>query len=127
MDKVAYWSELAEYDIGVAELMFTGGRWLYVGFMCHQVIEKMLKAYWSAKKPDDIPYTHNLLKLIQSTGLMHQLTEEQLEFVSELMPLNIEGRYPDYKRSVAIMLNREYSEELIAKTKELYLWIKNKL
>lgn len=38
IDKVTYWKELADYDIDTAEVMFTGGRWLYVGFMCHQVV-----------------------------------------------------------------------------------------
>lgn len=43
IDKVTYWKELADYDIDTAEVMFTGGRWLYVGFMCHQVVEKQLR------------------------------------------------------------------------------------
>ena len=40
IDKVKYWKELADYDIETAEVMYNGGRWLYVGFMCHLVIEK---------------------------------------------------------------------------------------
>ena len=41
-DKVKYWLELAEYDLETAKVMLNGGRYLYVGFMCHQVIEKIL-------------------------------------------------------------------------------------
>lgn len=44
-DKVKYWLKLAEYDLDTAKVMLNGGRYLYVGFMCHQVIEKMLKGY----------------------------------------------------------------------------------
>lgn len=40
VDKFAYWKELADYDVDTAEVMYDGGRRLYVGFMCHQVIEK---------------------------------------------------------------------------------------
>ena len=42
IDKVKYWKELADYDIETAEVMYNGGRWLYVGFMCHLVIEKTM-------------------------------------------------------------------------------------
>lgn len=45
---VAYWLDIADYDFDTAEAMYQTGRWLYVAFMCHQVIEKTLKAYWSA-------------------------------------------------------------------------------
>lgn len=44
-DKVTYWLDIADYDIDTAEAMYTTERWLYVAFMCHQAIEKTLKAY----------------------------------------------------------------------------------
>ena len=47
-EKVRYWLDIADYDLGTAEDLFKSKRWLYVAFMCHQVIEKTLKAYWSA-------------------------------------------------------------------------------
>ena len=47
-DKVTYWVEMSEYDIETAQAMLETRRYLYVGFMCHQVIEKILKAYWSS-------------------------------------------------------------------------------
>ena len=92
MDKVSYWKELADYDVDTAEVMYNGGRWLYVGFMCHLVIEKTIKSYWCAKKPDDVPYIHNLLKLAQSCGLVSKMSQQQLKFLAELMPMNIEAR-----------------------------------
>ena len=39
-EKVQYWLDIAKYDIDTAEAMHQTGRWLYVAFMCHQVIEK---------------------------------------------------------------------------------------
>lgn len=127
VDKVTYWKELADYDIDTAEVMYDGSRWLYVGFMCHQVIEKTIKAYWSAIKPDDIPFIHNLLKLSQSCGLISKMSQAQLKLISELMPMNIEARYPSYKDELAKKLTPEYCRELIDKTKELKLWIESQL
>ena len=44
--KVTYWIEMSDYDLETADAMLLTGRYLYVGFMCHQTIEKILKAYW---------------------------------------------------------------------------------
>ena len=127
VDKVTYWKDLADYDVETAEVMYNGHRWLYVGFMCHQVIEKTIKSYWSAIKPDDIPFIHNLLKLSQSCGLVSKMSQDQLKFISELMPMNIEARYPSYKDELAKKLTPEYCKTLIDKTKELKLWIESQL
>ena len=50
LDRVKYWTEISDYDFDTAEAMYSTGRWLYVGFMCHQTLEKIFKAYWSSKK-----------------------------------------------------------------------------
>jgi HEPN domain-containing protein len=42
-NKVPYWVEISDYDLDTAEAMLASKRYLYVGFMCHQTIEKILK------------------------------------------------------------------------------------
>ncbi|NJK94894.1 MAG: HEPN domain-containing protein [Bacteroidales bacterium] len=49
-DKVKYWVELSDYDYETAIAMQLSRRYLYVGFMCHQSIEKILKAYYNSSK-----------------------------------------------------------------------------
>jgi len=70
-EKAKYWVELAEYDLETARVMLNNGRFLYVGFMCHQVIEKMLKACYVNSHQDIPPYTHNLKYLAEKAALMH--------------------------------------------------------
>ena len=41
---VQYWSEGAEYDIGVAEAMYEKGKYPYALFIGHLALEKLLKA-----------------------------------------------------------------------------------
>jgi len=53
---VAYWIKISEYDLKVAEAMLEKGHYLYVGFMCHQSVEKMLKAVFVAKNKTVPPY-----------------------------------------------------------------------
>lgn len=62
-EQTTYWIDLADYDIETAQAMYDTKRWLYVGFMCHQVLEKSMKAFWCATIPDDPPYSHNLMSL----------------------------------------------------------------
>ena len=38
-------SEMSDYDLETVNAMLLTGRYLYVGSMCHQTIEKILKAY----------------------------------------------------------------------------------
>jgi HEPN domain-containing protein len=40
--KSSYWDDMAEYDLETARAMQSTGRYLYVGFMCHQAVEKKL-------------------------------------------------------------------------------------
>ncbi len=42
--KIKYWIDLSDYDLDTAEAMLQSKRYLYVGFMCHQSIEKSFKA-----------------------------------------------------------------------------------
>ena len=91
-EKVAYWLEIAEYDLETAKAMLDTKRYLYVGFMCHQAIEKILKAVYVAKFPSETPpYTHNLIKLARLSGIFDLLVPEQIFFVNKLEPLNIES------------------------------------
>lgn len=126
-DKVKYWFEMADYDLETAKAMLSTQRYLYVGFMCHQTIEKALKAYWSKLLTEPPLKIHTLSKLASRTGLDSMMTEAQLDFIDFLEPLNIEARYPSYKERLLKSLTPEYCKTLINKTQDLLLWIKNKL
>lgn len=126
-EKVKYWVEIADYDMDTAEAMFDTKRWLYVGFMCHQVLEKMLKAYWCAVRQDEPPYVHNLLRLAAGADLLELFTEEQKVFISEMIPMNIEARYPQYKDELSKTLSQERCALIINNTKEFQAWIKKML
>jgi HEPN domain-containing protein len=125
--KITYWTELSDYDIESAQVMLDGARYLYVGFMCHQAIEKILKAYYTAKNNNIPPYTHNLTKLSELAGLNDLFDETKKEFLFSIQPLNIEARYPSYKENLLKMLNRENTSQILKKTKEFQLWVKQML
>lgn len=126
-EKVKYWIELSDYDFETAEAMLTSGRYLYVGFMCHQTIEKIMKAYFTQIKNETPPFTHSLSYLAKKADLLILLPEELKETIDILEPLNIETRYPTYKERLIKSLTKERCVDIIMKTNQLRKWIKKKL
>jgi HEPN domain-containing protein len=122
-DKVAYWIDIAEYDIGTAESLFKTKRWLYVAFMCHQAIEKTLKAYWCGTRNDDPPYTHNHMRLAEGCGLYDRMSDEQKDFLDKVTNFNIEARYPEDKDALYRRLSKQACRQMIDETKQLMQWI----
>ena len=118
---------MAEYDFETAKAMLETKRYLYVGFMCHQVIEKMLKAYWSKVTTDPPLKIHALSRLAEKTGIDKEMSEEQLDLIDALEPLNIEARYPSYKERLMKSLNADRCKKLIEQTNELRIWIRSRL
>lgn len=95
--------------------------------MCHQTIEKILKAYWSNVLEEPPLKIHNLSRLAEKSGLDKDMSEEQTDFIDELEPLNIEARYPSYKERLMKSLTSDRCKELIEQTDKLRIWIKSKL
>lgn len=126
-DKVTYCIEMSDYDFDTAKAMFETKRYLYVAFMCHQTIEKILKAYWSNTLEEPPLKIHSLSRLAEKSGLDKDMSEEQTDFIDELEPLNIEARYPSYKERLIKSLTDERCKDLIEKTDKLRIWIKSKL
>jgi len=127
LKKSEYWLDIAEYDLETARVMFQGKRFLYVGFMCHQVIEKVFKGYCAAKCDDNPPFTHNLRCSAQKSGLLGKMNENQKRFVELLGPLNVEARYPTYKENILKSLTRERCMDISIQTEELFSWTKGRL
>jgi len=127
LDKVKYWLDLCDYDLETAKVMQKTKRFLYVGFMCHQIAEKGFKAIIASKTDDIPPKIHALLRLAEVGGFFDELSDKQFALIDFLTPLQIEARYPEYKEKIAQKLSNERCEKLVAETEELLCWIKNKL
>lgn len=127
MDKIEYWTDLAKYDLETAKAMLSSKRYLYVGFMCHQALEKILKAYYVKTQTNNPPYTHNLTLLAEKSGIYANMSDEQKDFIDFLEPLNIEARYPTTKEKLLQILTDEKCEELIKLTEKELSWIIMKL
>jgi len=126
-EKVEYWINLSNNDFAVAETLLKNGHNLYAGFMCHQAVEKILKGYYTKVKNDTPPFKHDLEYLAQQSGIYSLLNDKQILFLEKINPLNIEARYPDYKNKTAQYLTNERTQNIFEQTKELIIWIKEKI
>ena len=126
-DVIRRWIEIVNEDLSVAEDLYKTKHWLYVAFMCHQVIEKVLKAYWTAVRDDDPPYIHDHKRLAEGCGLYQEMTEEQRIFLTTIREMNIEARYREYKSRLAAMLNAQNTLDILEQTKQMQQWILQKL
>ena len=63
------WVALAEYDLETARHMLATGRYLYVIFLCHLTLEKILKAHVTEATQSIPARSHDLIYLVKKGGL----------------------------------------------------------
>lgn len=91
--------------------------------MCHQVVEKVLKAYWCICRDDDPPFIHDHKRIAEGCGLYTKMSDEQKDFLTQIRQMNIEARYQEYKNELANSLNKEKAKEILETTKQMHSWI----
>jgi HEPN domain-containing protein len=121
------WLSLAEYDLATAEAMLQSKRFLYVGFMCQQAVEKILKAAYVKHHALTPPYTHNVLRLVAELPWKDEIDDRRLKTLESLNSYYIESRYTEDIQELAAVLTEERTTEILRRTKELFAWIKSKL
>ena len=126
-EKIEYWVDISNEDLKVAETLLNNHHHLYTCFMCHQAIEKIFKAGYEKSKNEIPPYIHDLPRLAKSADFYDLFSDEQKLFLNTINPLNIEARYPDYKRQIAKALTNERCKQVFEQTKQLQQWIKEKI
>ena len=127
LDKEKYWLDLCDEDVTVADLLLKGNKYLQVGFFCHLIAEKALKAVIASITDEVPPKIHDLHKLAKYGEIYNDLSEEHLILFKELMPLHIDGRYPEYKANISKTLNAEKCARIFEETEGFLCWIKKKL
>ncbi len=127
MDRVvAHWVERSEYDLDTAKAMLDTGRYLYVGYMCQQTVEKLLKAMIANQDKENLPI-HNLNRLAEVAEISDLLSSEQITFLAELTSFCIEERYGDFKESLSEIINKEKAGAIYRKTREMFEWLYQKI
>ncbi|MBI4847137.1 MAG: HEPN domain-containing protein [Nitrospirae bacterium] len=120
--QIANWIKSSQYDLTTAEHMLKTGRHIYVLFMCHLSVEKLLKGLYEAASKKIPPKTHNLIHLLNAVSV--ELPEEHLETLESLNDLSIVTRYPEDIEAMVKAFTRKKVEAYLQKTKELIKCLK---
>jgi HEPN domain-containing protein len=116
------WIALAEYDLETARHMLKTGRFLYVIFLCHLALEKMLKAHVT-EVTEAIPVkTHDLIYLVKKCGL--ELPEEKMDFIGKINTASVPTRYPEDLRGAIEEFPKPVAREYLRETEEVIRWLK---
>ena len=126
-DNAMYWPDLCDDDLITAKLLLKSKRLLHMGFFCHMIVEKALKAAVTMETGKIPPKIHDLQKLAVYENVFHDLSSEKLALIDALAPLQIEARYPMYKEAMAATLTVKKCKKILIETEEFLCWIKQRL
>lgn len=115
-EEIRYWARIAKDDIRVARHLLDAGDRLHAMFFCHLAVEKMLKALFVKNTGSPPPPTHHLPRLAMESTLA--LSEEDVEFLNELLRFNIEARYPKDRDRIRKVCTAQYSEGVFRRMKK---------
>jgi HEPN domain-containing protein len=112
----------AEYDLKTADFMLNSGRYIYVIFMCHLSLEKILKAIVTEITQKISPKSHNLIYLLKLANI--QLPSESFDFIAKINNASIVTRYPEDFSKILEAYPKSVAKEYLSKTKEILKCLK---
>ncbi|MGQ9570598.1 MAG: HEPN domain-containing protein [Thermodesulfovibrionales bacterium] len=112
----------SDYDFSTAIYMLETGRYLYVIFMCHMAIEKVLKAIVAEVTDKVPPRTHNLIYLIKLAKI--NVPQDMFDFIAKINNASVVTRYPeDFKRLIEDY-PEDIAKEYLNNTEKVLQWLK---
>lgn len=121
--KTLSWIKIADEDFRVAKDNFKDDHYAHAVYMCHQTIEKYLKALVQELTDQIPPYTHNFNILMEASGI--SLPQEIEEKILLLAPHYIPTRYPEELEKLKEHYTKEATQNYINNTEEILTWLKN--
>ena len=119
------WFDSASYDLRTAQTLFVSGRYLYVVFMCHLAIEKMLKAVVAERTGQMPPKTHSLMRLADLTKV--ELPDDHAPIIKHLDGASVPIRYPSDLKELQRTYTRKATAAILQQTRDLLRWLKKTL
>lgn len=120
-----HWIDTSNSDYKTMLNLFNSKDYHWALFLGHLVIEKLIKANIVKVKRQYPPFIHDLKRLSKLSEI--DFTEEHLNWLNTITTFNLNARYDSYKQEFYKKCNKLFTEEWIAKIKELRLWINKTL
>lgn len=123
-EHIRRWIEQARAEIGAAEHSQSAGDYFVVALLCHQAVEKALKALFIVRYGQAPPKTHNLVRL----GIELRLPDRFRGFIADLAPVYVASRYPDATGEIpAGLFTEKETADMLDRTLEVVVWIEQRL
>ena len=119
-----HWMQTSDKDADTMMHLFNTNDYHWALFIGHIVLERLLKATVVKKTANHAPFTHDLAKLANLSGL--PFSEEYLDWLDTVSTFNMNARYDSYKEEFYKKCTLAFTNEWIEKIKELQSWIKGK-
>lgn len=116
------WLAGSKYDFKTAESLLKTKRYVYVIFMCHLSLEKILKAIYTEQTNKIPPRTHSLDRLLDLCDIV--LCTKYDRFFREISEQSVPTRYPEDLAVLGLKLNYKMVKNILSQTKELLQWLK---
>jgi HEPN domain-containing protein len=120
---ITYWHEEAKEALQVADHLYEKQDYSYALFFGHLAIEKMLKALYVARRNEQAPPVHNLVRLAEVAGLA--MDSQRKESLVRITTFNLEARYPDESRNFRKKCTEEFTRLELTRIKEVFQWLNN--
>jgi HEPN domain-containing protein len=115
---IEYWRATAERDYDTMLGLFKIKRYPESLFFGHVVLEKILKGLVVKETKNEVPKTHDLVRLAEIAKL--KLPDKDLEYLKVVNRFNMRTRYPDTKLEFYKYCDLEYTKNNLDKIKKLY-------
>jgi HEPN domain-containing protein len=122
-DIIDYWDSEAEESLQVAQHLFEKQDYSYALFFGHLAVEKLLKSIYVKRRDEDVPRSHNLLRIAKAADLT--VPEAILSDLIRITAFNLEARYPDYKKKFRNKCTKHFTTQELDKINEVFKWLKS--
>jgi len=115
------WLEFADNDLQSAKVLLGSKAHENAIWHCHQAVEKTIKAI-VIEKGIRLRKTHDLIGLVNDAKI--DLSKSLSEFIDDLNPYYNPIRYPDAALESKLSYNRQTTQIIFQKSKEVIQWLK---
>lgn len=123
LKSIRNWIAGSEYDLTTAKHMLDTGRYIYVIFMCHLSLEKILKAHVEFHEDKMPPKIHDLITLLERSGL--DIPVKLKNILLELNGVSIPTRYPEDIQASLSEFRKDFCERIFKQAEEALEWLKS--
>lgn len=118
------WFSHADSDLQTARFLLKARKYLYVGFMCQQAVEKFLKGIVCQEMDITPPRTHGLVSLVDL--LDGRIDDAQRNLLTRLTEYYLNNRYPDVKLELSRRMTGPVAKTILTESEEFLQWLRKK-